>query len=194
MSGGFEISKEAVDLITQGLRGAVGELKGFASAEDAEMGAGFTGLAMTGMEAGDGGLADDFSDFCDRWEWGVRALVQNASDLANRAGLAAGTLWEEDQYLQGTFKVVANAAIGNPDLTDEQVEKESWGQALSPKAYEPDFSAHSREQAGKDIADTWKQTGDQLENHGILGTFNHHLPGAQSDDGDDAGGDGGGDG
>jgi hypothetical protein len=181
--GDLQISEESARLITQGLRGAIGELKGVASTEDAEMGAGFGSLSMTGMEAGDPGLADDFGDFCDRWEWGVRALLQNASGLAGRVGLAAGTQWEEDQYLQGTFKVVVNAAVGDPHATDDQVARENWHQVLDPGAYEPDYGTDSGRTAVHDMGRTWRETGEQVSGHGIIGALHDHLPGQDGGDG-----------
>lgn len=40
--------------------------------------------AMTGAEAGHHGPSVGFEDFCERWEWDVRALVSDASAAANR--------------------------------------------------------------------------------------------------------------
>ncbi|MBR7678056.1 hypothetical protein KDA82_34765, partial [Streptomyces daliensis] len=78
------------DLIEKGLKKAIGELKeSGSSATSSLQGAGFEELSLTHMEAGHPGLAGDFEDFCERWEWGVRALVQNANGLAQRLGLAA---------------------------------------------------------------------------------------------------------
>ncbi|MFJ8076693.1 hypothetical protein ACIQ7Q_22805 [Streptomyces sp. NPDC096176] len=82
----------AVQNITEGLRGTVAELREVGTDGGASMGAGLESLSMTGMEAGHGGVAGVFEDFCERWEWGVRALVQDASTLAGTLGIAAGTL------------------------------------------------------------------------------------------------------
>ncbi|MDT3397153.1 hypothetical protein RKE29_10930 [Streptomyces sp. B1866] len=154
--GDLEVGKESVDLITRGLRSAVGELKGIGGTTDALQGAGLSELAMTKMEAGGGGLADAFEGFCDQWEWGVRTLVQDASELADQLGIAAGTHWEEDRYLAGTLKVAVNAVspTGNPHASEEEVADQSWDDVLTPDA--PDYSGRSFEQAGHDAAQTWK--------------------------------------
>ncbi|WP_258044861.1 hypothetical protein [Streptomyces sp. SM11] len=89
--GDLEVSPAAVKNIQDGLRKAIAELRETGDAAGASMGSGFEDLSMTGMEAGHMGLATDFEDFCERWEWGVRSLVQNASALAGNLGIAAGT-------------------------------------------------------------------------------------------------------
>ncbi|MEU2391291.1 hypothetical protein [Streptomyces sp. NPDC007369] len=88
----LEVSPHAVAAIQSGLRAAIAELREFGDAAGASQGAGFENLSMTGMETGHAGLATDFEDFCERWEWGVRALVQDASTLAGNLGIAAGTV------------------------------------------------------------------------------------------------------
>ncbi|WP_455352132.1 hypothetical protein [Streptomyces sp. SYSU K217416] len=174
-NGGDEdlrVDPAAVKNITEGLRGAVAELREVGTASDASMGAGFESLALTGMEAGHPELAGDFEDFCERWEWGVRALVQDASTLAAQLGIAAGTLWEEDQYIQGSFKVAANAAWGNPHLSEDEVEKKSWGGVFSADTYTPDYSAQSFDELRSDAAQTWQDTGRTVSTEGRIGSLN----------------------
>ncbi|MER7731633.1 hypothetical protein ABTX80_12195, partial [Streptomyces erythrochromogenes] len=130
---------------------------------------------MTGMETGHAGLAADFEDFCERWEWGVRALVQNASTLAANLGIAAGTMWEEDQYIHGAFKVAVNAGLGNPHASEDDVEKKAWGDVLSWDMYKPDYSAESFEKSNKDIKQTWSDTKDTVTSTGRIGSLKDLL-------------------
>ncbi|MEC4014876.1 hypothetical protein [Streptomyces sp. H27-D2] len=169
--GGADLGIDQASLkqITEGLRGAIHELKGIGTASGAVMGAGFEELSLTGMEAGHSGLAGDFEGFCERWEWGVRALIQDANQLAERTGIAAGMLWEEDQYAQGTFKVAANAVAGNPHLAEDDVEKKGWGELFSTDTYAPDYSAKSFEQAQTDITQNWKDSGRTWSTNGVIG-------------------------
>lgn len=167
MSGGggepdLALDKEALQDITKGLRAAIAELKDIGSATDAVMGAGFEELSLTSMEAGHNGLAKDFEDFCERWEWGVRGLIQDANKLAKKVGLAAGMQWEEDQYIDGTFKVAANSVAGNPHLSEEEVTKKEWGELFSGETWRPDYSRESYEKAGEEIQATWQATGDKI--------------------------------
>ncbi|MFE7124978.1 hypothetical protein [Streptomyces sp. NPDC057617] len=159
---GFEdlrFDQESVRRITEGLRASVGELRDVGTGTGAVLGKGFSELAMTGMESGHHGLSADFEDFCERWEWGVRALVQDANTIASTLGLAAGLVWEEDQYLQGTFKIAVNAAVGNPHASEEEITGQSWGEVFTPDYLSPDYSAESFQQAGDEAAQTWRDTG-----------------------------------
>lgn len=173
--GDLEVSPAAVKSIQNGLRGAIAELRESGDAGGASMGSGLGDLSMTGMEAGHPGLAADFEDFCERWEWGVRSLVQNASTLARSLGVAAGTVWEEEQYLEGSFKVVANAAYGNPHASEDEIEQKSWDDIWRADVYKPDYSAESFEKGAEDIGKTWSDTGDKLTSSGKIGSLKDLL-------------------
>ena len=165
--GDLQLDKASVTKFTQGLGAVIDQLGDLGGPTGSVMGKGFSDLAMTGMEAGHHGLADDFEDFCESWEWGVRALVRDASEIANRLGLAAGTLWERDQYVAGSLKVGANSLFGgNPHASEEEIEQQNWGDIFTPDALNPDWSADSFDKAGDDMAQTWKDTGRSLLTEG----------------------------
>ncbi len=177
------VSPDVVEKVQNGLRAAVGELRqAGADTGGASMGAGFSELSMTGMEAGHMGLAGDFEDFAERWEWGVRALIQDASTIAQTLGIAAGTMWEEEQYIQGAFKVGANSLYGNPHASEDEIENKEWGDIFRADVYQPDYSAESFEKSGEDIKQTWKDTGDQLSSTGKIGSLKDLID--QADGGD----------
>lgn len=158
--GELDVGAEAVALISGGLRGAADALADVGDVTGSRQGVGMSGLALSTMEAGGGEVAEAFEGFCDRWEWGVRGLIQDAEQLAQRLGLAAGMTWEEDRYREGSFKVVANAVspTGNPHLTEDEVQQQRWQELLTPDA--PGWSAQSRAQAAEDIGQAWDDTGD----------------------------------
>lgn len=162
----LHIDPDSVMRITTGLTEAIGELGEVGDVTGSEMGKGFSHLAMTGMEAGHHGLSVDFEDYCERWEWGVRALVQDANTIASKLGLAAGLEWQEDQYVQTTLKVGLNALTGNPGASEDEVAKQSWGDLATPDWFSPDYSAKSFEDAGDEAAQTWKDTGRSLLTEG----------------------------
>ncbi|MET8746047.1 hypothetical protein, partial [Streptomyces sp. NPDC004728] len=118
----------------------------------------------------------DFEDFCERWEWGVRALVSDASALADRLGLAAGTQWETDQYVGGSLKVGVSALMGgNPHAGEEDIAQQGWGDVFTPDYLDPDFSAGSFAQAGQDMEQTWKDTGRTVLSEGKGGQMSEQL-------------------
>ncbi|GGS28627.1 hypothetical protein GCM10010269_79210 [Streptomyces humidus] len=156
----IRLGREAVAKFTQGVGATIDELGELGGATGSVTGKGFSGLSMTGMEAGHHGLSVDFEDFCERWEWGVRALVGDASALANRLGLAAGTQWEHDQYVAGALKVGVNSVMGgNPHATEEEITRQNWGDVITPDSLDPDWSAESWDRAGQEMEQTWKDTG-----------------------------------
>ncbi|MBV2357331.1 hypothetical protein KUM39_23655 [Streptomyces sp. J2-1] len=156
----LRLDKPSVERFTRGLGATIDQLGELGGPTGSVLGKGFSGLAMTGMEAGHHGLAADFEDFCGRWEWGVRALVRDASEIANRLGLAAGTLWEQDQYIGGALKVGASSLLGgNPHASEDDIAGQSWGDVVTPDYLHPDWSAESFDKAGQDIEQTWKDTG-----------------------------------
>ncbi|MFF4852464.1 hypothetical protein [Streptomyces sp. NPDC001194] len=182
--GDLEVSPAAVKNIRDGLRAAISELRESSDAAGASQGEGLSDLSMTGMEAGHAGLATDFEDFCERWEWGVRSLIQDASTLAGNLGIAAGTVWEEEQYIGGAFKVAVNAGYGNPHATEDEIEQKSWGDIFSADVYKPDYSQESFEKGAEDIEKTWSDTKDKVTSTGKIGSLKDLL--------DQAGGNGGG--
>ncbi|MFE2475278.1 hypothetical protein [Streptomyces sp. NPDC059389] len=181
--GDLEVSPAAVAAVQNGLRAAISELRESSDAAGASQGAGFSDLAMTGMEAGHAGLATDFEDFCERWEWGVRALIQDASTLAGNLGIAAGTVWEEDQYMQGAFKVVVNSAYGNPHASEDEIEKKAWGDLFRWDVYKPDYSVASFQKSSEDIDKIWSDTKDTVTSSGKIGSLKDLLDQANGDGG-----------
>jgi len=154
--------KEALKLITKGINDSLGELKELGMVGEASMGRGFSDLKLTGMQLGHGGLTAAFGSFCERWEWGVRTLVQEGNDFAKDVGLSAGLLHEQDQYIQGSFKVLANSAMGNPYADEDDITKKSWGGVLSDNPYtqvrDADYSAESFQKAQDNSVQAWKNT------------------------------------
>jgi len=162
----LKVDTESVERISRGLRAAVSELREVGTGTGSVLGKGFSDMSMTGMEAGHHGLSVDFEDYCERWEWGVRALIQDANSIAAKLGLAAGLIWEEDQYVQGTFKIAVNSAVGNPHASEDDIVKQKWGDVFTPDYLNPDYSVESFERTRDEAAQTWKDTGRALLTEG----------------------------
>ncbi|MBT2492122.1 hypothetical protein J7E96_27100 [Streptomyces sp. ISL-96] len=101
------------------------ELKELGFDIDANLGRGFDDLELAGLELGDKPLQEVFAEFCDRWGWGVRTLMQDASNFAVGLGLNAGLYHEQERYAANTLKTVWNQVAGNPYATQEEIEKTS---------------------------------------------------------------------
>ncbi|GHH21814.1 hypothetical protein [Streptomyces rubradiris] len=153
--GGKDLATRGLDLIAKGLTEALGELRELGMAGEAGAGRGFGDVALSGLELGHEGLTGEFSSFCERWEWGVRALVAEGNAFAEKAGLAAGTYYETDQYVKGAFKVAVNASVGNPYASEEEVQKMGWGE-IAASGGGTDYSGESFRQAWANSEQGWK--------------------------------------
>ena len=148
MADGFAVDRAALAEAAQGLNDVISELSGLGLDETGEVGRGFSDLALSGSQVGDAELASAFGKFCDRWSWGVRTLVQDGNQFAQRLGLAAGVYADTESYLSGVIKVAVNAAWGDPHLSSQQVENESYGQIFS--AWKPSTTLTSQERQEMD--------------------------------------------
>lgn len=176
MADSYQVDPNALANTAQGINDAVAELKKLGIDEGAEVGRGFSSIALTGMQVGNPGLQSALDGFCERWSWGVRTLVHDGTEIADRLGLSAGRYYDQEQYASGVLKDVVNAAIGNPDLTQAQVEKQSWDQTLGNNPYTQitgaDYSKASLDKAAADSRAAWAAEGKDV-------VKSVPLPGAQ---------------
>lgn len=128
MADGYAVDRAALAETARGLNGVIGNLKGLGLSETGDVGRGFSELALSGLEAGDGDLASAFGDFCDRWSWGVRTLVQDGNQFAVRLGLSAGMYNDVENQVTGAIKDAVVASVGDPHMTDQQAASASWSQ------------------------------------------------------------------
>ncbi|MFJ8078001.1 hypothetical protein ACIQ7Q_29765 [Streptomyces sp. NPDC096176] len=155
-------TKAALDLVTQGITGALAQLKELGMVGEASMGRGFSDLQLSGLETGHDGLTGTLQTYCERWEWGVRALVQQGNLFAEQVGLSAGAFHEQEQYINGALKVLTNSAIGNPYATEDEITGKDWGEVLSSNPYthirDADYSMESFQTAHQNSVQAWKNT------------------------------------
>jgi hypothetical protein len=157
---GYGLEPAALQETAQGINAAITELKAIGVDEAGESGRGFSELSLSGLEIGHDGLQGAFDAFCERWAWGVRTLVQDGNEMANRLGLAAGRYHDMEQYAVGLLKDVVSDVGGDPHKSDDQVEQESWQQLAADSR--PDYSAASWDKAGSQMAAQWKAEGRDL--------------------------------
>ncbi|MDI9886871.1 hypothetical protein QMZ92_21495 [Streptomyces sp. HNM0645] len=173
----LEAPPAALAAIVKGIDLAHSELKDLGMIGEATTGRGFSELSLSGVELGHGGLADEFGTFCERWEWGVRALTLKGNGFAQAVGLSAGSFAEQEQYVKDSFKIGVNALNGNPHLSEDEVKGKSWDEISTQSATDaPDWSAESFSEAHQEVEQTWKNTGydvmdaqlDAFERQGLI--------------------------
>ncbi|MFE5599311.1 hypothetical protein ACFQ8O_08985 [Streptomyces coelicoflavus] len=173
---GKDLAAIGLDDIAKGLTLALGELKELGMVGEAGAGRGFGDLALSGLDLGAEGLTSAFGSFCERWEWGVRSLIYEGNGFALKTGLAAGTYYETDQYVEGAMKVGVNSVMGNPHASEEQITGKSWNEVLSDNVVtqvrDADYSKESFEQAWDNSVQGWRDAGRDVMTSGPGG-----LPG-----------------
>ena len=165
MADGFAVDRAALRQTAQGVNDTITALKGLGLDETAAAGRGFAGVSLSGLQAGQAELASAFGGFCDRWSWGVRALVQDGNQFAARLGLAAGVYNETEQYLTGVAKNVTVAVAGDPHTSDAQAARDSWGQDAAGVSGRPaPGSGTTWAQARQQAKQQWSEVGrDELK-------------------------------
>ncbi|MET9595664.1 hypothetical protein ABZY45_32770 [Streptomyces sp. NPDC006516] len=160
----LDVPPEALAAIAKGIDLAHAELKELGMIGEASTGRGFSDLALSGLELGHGGLTSEFETFCNRWEWGVRALTQKGNGFALGVGLSAGSFAEQEQYVKDSFKIGVNSLNGNPHASEDEVKAMSWDTIRSQSAYDnPDYSWESMSHAKDEVNQNWKNTAYDVE-------------------------------
>ncbi|WP_051839049.1 hypothetical protein [Streptomyces sp. NRRL F-5126] len=98
----------------------------------------------------------------------MRALVDEGNALAAKTGMSAGAHYETEHYLEGSFKVATNAAVGNPYASEDDIEKTGWRDIVTSGA-STDFSEKSFDDALTNIGQGWKDAGHDVMTSHTLG-------------------------
>lgn len=177
-ASGKDLDTAGMAEVAKGITLTLDELREIGIDSLAGAGRGFSELSLSGLELGNEELRSQFSAFCERWDWGVRALVVQANAFAQSVGLAAGLLYETDQYAGGSLKVLANSVLGgSPYASEEEVEAKSWNDIALGQygaAAHPDYSAESFAKAAETAKQGWKDAGRDVmtsETMGPMGVF-----------------------
>ncbi|MFE5829936.1 hypothetical protein ACFQ8W_06745 [Streptomyces sp. NPDC056508] len=150
--------------IVKGIDLAHAELKELGMIGQASVGRGFSDLALSGLELGHGGLTSEFESFCNRWEWGVRALTARGNGFAQAVGLSAGSFAEQERYIKDSFKIGVNSFNGNPHLSEDDVKKMSWETVRDQHTWDgADWSPESFTGAHQEVKQTWQNTAYDVE-------------------------------
>ncbi|MEW2635556.1 hypothetical protein AB0903_28955 [Streptomyces sp. NPDC048389] len=163
--------------IAKGIDLAHAELKDLGMIGTASVGRGFSDLALSGLELGHRGLTAEFETFCNRWEWGVRALTLKGNAFAQGVGLSAGSFAEQERYVKDAIKIGVNSLNGNPHLSEDEVKQMSWDTISTQSPIDnADWSPESFTEAHGEVKQSWANTtydvmdaqNDALERAGII--------------------------
>jgi hypothetical protein len=177
---GLQVDPKVLQQAASGINGVITELQKIGMSEEAMAGRGFDSLKLPGLKIGTDGLKTAFDGFCDKWEWGVRALIQDANTIAQELDLAAGSYHMEDEYFSGVLKMAVVDLAGDPNISDDQARTMSWSQIGHQELsdYEaPGYNPQSFETAGRNAMTNWGQAFGQMGPAGTVHSAAHDLTG-----------------
>ncbi|MBL1079799.1 hypothetical protein JK358_35895 [Nocardia sp. 2] len=147
MADQLDVEPAVLNQAAQGITSIIDQLSELGVKETGAMGRGFAMLTLSPLEAGKASVQASFETFCERWSWGVRAVVQAANELARLLGLSAGRYQLMDDQLSGMFKQMYTHLAGNPHLSTAQINARTWEDTLSDNTFNhlgnADYSAGS---------------------------------------------------
>ncbi|WP_216892162.1 type VII secretion target [Nocardia alni] len=147
MAENLNVDPAVLTQAADGINGIIGELSGLGTGETGAVGRGLSLLRLSGMQAGKASVHKALSTFLDRWSWGVRALVQAGNEMAESLHLAAGRYHEMDETFSNMLKEGYADLVGNPHLSNDQIDARSWGDTLADNGFNdmrhPDYSQSS---------------------------------------------------
>jgi len=153
---GFSVDPADLTAAARGIETVIEELSsmGIDALAGGQQGRGFDQLSLTGMQLGSGSLRDVLDIYRNRWQWGVRELVQDAQAIAQALDLAAGTNLAVDQHVTDAWKVLGASTFADPRAGEREVLDSSWGD-LASGATSSDYGADSFATAFDASKQTW---------------------------------------
>ena len=129
MTDDLHVEPSDLDKASAGINGVIDGLAdtGVGSDYSAALGRGYGDLDLDGRTIGHADPKSGLEEYCDRWEWGVRALVTGAAEISKGLGLGASHYEREEKWAGDQLKNFTMDLIGDPNLTPDQVKEMSWG-------------------------------------------------------------------
>ncbi len=121
---GYQVAPAALAETARGVEGVLDELRSLGVGVGlAEAGRGVLALADHAGPAGHAALAEAFTEFCARWEWGVRALVRAGREVVAGLDAAAAAYSGVDLDQSSRFGAILAGAVGESAAPDR-----SWAE------------------------------------------------------------------
>lgn len=173
-TGGFATAPAALTDAAKGIEDTLAELRSMGTVGSAAAGRGITRLALGGGGVGHERLATVLGDFCVRWEWGVRGLVQSGQKIVDGLNATGAAYQKVENGTAGLLKRAIFDISGNPMADSAQAARGEWADAVLPP---PDFSPESFVRAGEHMGTTWEETGRDLAENSLPGMVDKAVQG-----------------
>lgn len=153
-SAGFQAPTAAMRDAADGIEALVGELGSLTTAGRAGEGRGVPGAELGPEQLGHDGLAAAFSSFCFRWDWGMRALVQDGTEMAEGLRESVESYARTDDGVGAAFSRMLGTVLGDPAADPVQNAEQPPGEILGGAARDY-LSSERWSHAGESMSDTW---------------------------------------
>lgn len=119
----LEMARDGINGVIKGLADT-----GVGSDYSAAIGRGYGDLDLDGRTIGHADPKSGLEEYCDRWEWGVRALVTGAAQISIGLELGASHYEREEKWAGDQLKNYVTDLVGDPGLSPDDVKDKSWGE------------------------------------------------------------------
>lgn len=165
----LKVNPAALAEAKKGFEGVIADLgcaSGVGGDYSSGLGRGFSGVGLSGGQVGHPGAKAALDKFTQRWEWGTRALVQKANQIADQLGMAGvGFIDQELAYLGAAAKRMLNNLGGDLTLPEEQIATMSWEELAEhnrKRLANRDWSAQSFKDLAPQMGQNLSQAGQNL--------------------------------
>lgn len=136
----FGVDLDALNQAESGVRDAVGELGSLAGGGGSALAEQGSGLVegMDGSVVGHEGLAAALEGFAEKWEWGVRFLVDDGVDAADALRDTRAWYQKMDEQAVDALQRGLHSFLGNPTEDVTAWDDKSAGELVTEAA--PDYS------------------------------------------------------
>ena len=158
---GYQVDLAALDQAVKGINGTIEVLGGmvWGGRYSASSAAAIEELNLDEDDCGDEALSDAMDEFCERWRWGVRHLVQEGQAMGKSLQQAAGTYKGVEDQICDALKKVFDQEFGNPMGSSDPAGK-SWDQLTSDAFTLED---HPEQQAAQGLGRAWQSISKDAE-------------------------------
>ncbi|UPG66353.1 ESX-1 secretion-associated protein [Gordonia hongkongensis] len=147
MTENLHVEPSALDKASAGINGVIDGLAdtGVGSDYSAALGRGYGDLDLDGRTIGHADPKSGLEEYCDRWEWGVRALVTGAAELSRGLGLGASHYEREEKWAGDQLKNYAMDVFGDPEPHPRRDQRNVVGRSVGAQQ-----ERHHRPSVGPD--------------------------------------------
>lgn len=168
MSNGFDAQTRALTAAAKGIDDLLDAMTELGGKYAAGQGRGLDGLRMDPDDVGNTGVAEALGGFVERWQWGIRTLVQQGRTIAQKLHETGIAYQHSDTTAGGLLRRAAEDLGGNPHADPATAQDKSWSEVMrdtNGRILHPDYSSESFHHLSEEAGKTWDAEAKDVANH-----------------------------